>query len=79
MFPIVAWSSVVLLRATSMSRMLRKNDCVPAGTTGNLHSFAVLAGGRFAFIREGDPPHGEIEIRQDWHSLANAAASSRPR
>src|SRR3954452_14860805 len=27
-----AWSSVVLLRATSMSRMLRKKDCVPAGT-----------------------------------------------
>src|SRR5580765_8401202 len=27
-----AWSSVVLLRATSMSRMLRKKDCVPGGT-----------------------------------------------
>src|SRR4051794_38591019 len=27
-----AWSSEVLLRATSMSCMLRKNDCVPAGT-----------------------------------------------
>src|SRR5687768_10248989 len=26
-----AWSSVVLLRATSMSRILRTNDWVPAG------------------------------------------------
>src|SRR3954451_7711445 len=31
-----AWSSVVLLRATSMSRMLRKKDCVPAGTLAQL-------------------------------------------
>src|SRR5476649_1167293 len=31
-----AWSSVVLLRATSSSCMLRKNDRVPAGTLAQL-------------------------------------------